>query len=60
MDEDAEVRDAGFSRRVSSADCAALQELLRSEPLALGPAAPGSSASRKERDLGGGYYLPLV
>ena len=36
----------------------AVQELLRSEPLALGAAAAGSSAARKERDLGGGAYLP--
>ena len=37
-----------------------MQELLRSEPLALGAAAaaPGSSAARKERDLGGGAHLP--
>ena len=49
-----------FCRRVTSADWAAVQELLRSEPLALGAAAaaPGSSAARKERDLGGGAYLP--
>jgi hypothetical protein len=45
---------------VASADCAALQELLRSEPPALGPGAPGSSAARKERDLGGGTLLPAL
>lgn len=34
------------------------EELLRSEPLSLGAvaAAPGSSAARKERDLGGGVF----
>ncbi len=45
--------------RDQRADLAAVQELLRSEPLALGAAAAtGSLAARKERDLGGGVYLP--